>query len=191
VAELVLGNVKIVVALKAQPELRRVAKVLGQTQRRVGCNGPLAKDDLVDSPGMDPYAESQAVLADAHGLEELLKENLTGVYGSEFLSGHIAPSWLVVVDDLNLVGITVPPYETDTPTLIVADTVLALPISGELLQAVARRKAEIGEALGVVEHAELAVGQLLDVGGEARRPLAGEDSGGFAAPYRLDHEGNV
>jgi hypothetical protein len=97
----------------------------------------------------------------------------------------------VVVDDFNVVGITVPPGETDPPTLVDADAVLACPVAGQLLQAIARGNTQVIEALGVVDHAKLPVRQLLDVGGKTRGPLPGEDMSGLPIPDRLDHDGSI
>jgi len=56
----------------------------------------------------------------------------------------------VVVNDLNIVRITIAPPEANTPALVDTDTVLAFPVSRELLQVVARREPEVGQALSVV-----------------------------------------
>ena len=97
----------------------------------------------------------------------------------------------MIVDDFDFVGIAVSPNEADAPPAVDPDAVLALAVSGELLEAVAWGEPEILESLSVVEHAEPAVSQLLNVGREAGRALAGEDASSFAVPDRLDHAGSI
>lgn len=97
----------------------------------------------------------------------------------------------MIVDDLDFVSIAAPPHETDAPALVDTNTVLTGPVPRQLLQSVAWRKAEVSQALSVVEHAKLPVGQLLEVGWEARRPFSGEDAGGLGIPDRLDHKESI
>jgi len=78
----------------------------------------------------------------------------------------------MVVDNLNEIGITLAPVEANAPTLVNADAVLALPIPGQLLKTIAGRDPKVGQALGVVEHAKLAVSDLLDVRRETSRVFA-------------------
>jgi hypothetical protein len=69
----------------------------------------------------------------------------------------------VVVSHLDQIGVTFSPVETNAPPVVNADAVLALPIPGQLLKTIAGRDPKVGQALGVVKHAKLAVGDLLDV----------------------------
>lgn len=85
-------------------------------------------------------------------------------------------------------GVALVPDEADPPPLIDADAVLTGPISRELLQVVSWRDAKIGQALGVIEHTELAIRELLDVGRETRGSFSGEYAGRLAVPHRLDHD---
>jgi len=97
----------------------------------------------------------------------------------------------VVVHDLNIVRITLAPPEANSEALVDADTVLAFPVSRELLQMVAGREPEVGQALSVVQHPEFPVGNLLDVGREPGGPFPFEDEGGLLVPNRLDHRGSI
>jgi hypothetical protein len=97
----------------------------------------------------------------------------------------------VIVNDLNIVGITFAPPEANTPALVDADTVVAFPVSRELLQVVAGREPEVGQALSIVQHSEFPVRNLLDVGREPGRPFPVEDEGGLLVPNRLDHGKSV
>jgi hypothetical protein len=61
----------------------------------------------------------------------------------------------VVVDNLDLVRVSVPPAEAYPPLVIEADRVLALPIAVELLKPVPRWYAEILQLLGRINEYEL------------------------------------
>jgi hypothetical protein len=81
----------------------------------------------------------------------------------------------MVVNHLNQIDILFAPVEADAPPVVDADTVLALPIPGQLLKPIAGRDPKVGQALGVVKHAKLAVGDLLDVHRETSGAFACEN----------------
>jgi len=85
-AILLLGKVK--VALKIEPELRGDAKVASETQRSVCRDAPVAMNKFVDPPGRDADVLRQAVLRNAHRLEELLHEDFTRVDGQYLSLAH-------------------------------------------------------------------------------------------------------
>ena len=49
----------------------------------------------------------------------------------------------MIIDDFHVIGTAVRPSETDAPLLVDADRVLAFPVSRQLLQPIARRRAQI------------------------------------------------
>jgi len=49
----------------------------------------------------------------------------------------------MIIDDFHVIGTAVRPSETDAPLLVDADRVLALPISRQLLQPIAWRRAQV------------------------------------------------
>jgi hypothetical protein len=61
----------------------------------------------------------------------------------------------MVVDDLDVMGISVLPAEADTPLIIDADAVLSGSVATQRFQPVVRRDAQILEVLGIVQHAQL------------------------------------
>src|SRR3546814_12161772 len=61
----------------------------------------------------------------------------------------------MVVDDLDMVGASTRPYETDSPLIVDADAVLSCPITFERFQAIARRHRKVLESACVVEEAQL------------------------------------
>jgi hypothetical protein len=72
----------------------------------------------------------------------------------------------VIVNDLDVVGVTASPSETDPPLIVDADAVLALPITSQSFQAVPRRNTQVVQALGRIKHAELAQRHPLHVRAE-------------------------
>ena len=50
----------------------------------------------------------------------------------------------MVVNNLDQIGIPLAPVESDAPTVIDADAVLALPIPGQLLKTIAGRDPQVG-----------------------------------------------
>jgi hypothetical protein len=73
----------------------------------------------------------------------------------------------VVIDNLNLVGISCSPAKTDPPLIIDANTVLAGAIASELLKAIARRNSEVLQRLGRIYCHQLAQHRALQFGGIA------------------------
>ena len=81
----------------------------------------------------------------------------------------------MVVDNLDVVGITISPGETDSPVLIDPNAVLSHSIPCQLFQAIGRGYLQIVEGTSVVEHAQFTQGSLLDFGRQPARALTGED----------------
>jgi hypothetical protein len=119
-------------------------------------------DDLVDASG--GYAESfgQTVLCEGKRLEELLVEDLSGVNGRKSFSGHVG--LLVVVHDLDVVGVVVNPAKADAPLVIDADAVLSRAVSGQFLEAIGGRCPEVDKTRIGIERHELAQRDALQVG---------------------------
>jgi len=92
----------------------------------------------------------------------------------------------MIVDDLDLVGVAIAPYKTDPPLVVDPYAVLALTIAGQLLEPVSGRNPEVLQRLRVVQHRELATGDVLDTP-KARTTLAVEERFGVLAPERPYH----
>lgn len=94
---------------------------------------------------------------------------------------------LVVVRDLDVVRIAVPPPEADAPLMVDPDTVLTFPVSPELLQAVARGHPEILKGLCGVEKGQLSLRDALEIRGELSRSFSVEELLGLFVPKTPDH----
>jgi hypothetical protein len=61
----------------------------------------------------------------------------------------------VVIDDLHVEGVGVPPHEADSPLIIDSNAVLALPLSLQRFEAIAGRRADIPQGPRGMEQQEL------------------------------------
>jgi hypothetical protein len=94
----------------------------------------------------------------------------------------------MIIHDFYVIGITIDPSNAYPPLVVNPDAVLPCPVAAELLQPVRWRNTKIIHCDRVVEHAQLAVADLLDVLWQPGRSQAGEDAGGFLALEGFDHE---
>jgi len=78
----------------------------------------------------------------------------------------------VVVLATDVVRIMPLPPERDPVLLINANAVLALPVSGQGFQAVARHRGQVIEPLGAVEHRQLSMHHWPEAAGQASSGLA-------------------
>jgi hypothetical protein len=76
----------------------------------------------------------------------------------------------VVVNDLNVEGISRAPAEADPPSLVHANAVLSGSATTELLKAVPGRYSQIIQALRRIQHEQLSTGELLDILAEPSGP---------------------
>jgi hypothetical protein len=119
-------------------------------------------NDLVDSPSRYAEAFRETVLADAHRPEELLEEDLPRMDGRQFPCHSLLLS-LVVVHDLDLVGIPISPHKADPPLVVDSNTVLTTPVTTQRFQPIRRRYPQVIEARGGIQHDELAQCRTMEV----------------------------
>jgi hypothetical protein len=81
----------------------------------------------------------------------------------------------VVVDDFNVVRVTVFPSEADSPLVIDPDTVLSGPIVPQFFQSITRRYSHFVYRARVVEHSELPSCGVLNIGREPFRLVTTPD----------------
>jgi hypothetical protein len=70
---------------------------------------------------------------------------------------------LVIVDDLYIVRVAVPPVKAYPPLIVHADAVLSSTVAGESFQTVPWRKTKILQRLRRVQHDQFALSQALHV----------------------------
>jgi hypothetical protein len=181
---------EVVAGLKIQPKSIARAEIPREPQSAIRANGSGAMHDLVDPPWRHTDIPGQPVLGQTKRLEKIRREDFAGMYGIQLSSGHAKPSSnvLVVVNDLNLVGIAILPPEADAPLLVYANAVLAGSIAPELLQSIPRRHPEIVELLGRVYRHKFAQHRALETRRIASDGHASEQTLGIAIGETVDHD---
>jgi hypothetical protein len=93
---------------------------------------------------------------------------------------------LVVVHDLDVVGVAGLPAEADAPLVVDADRVLTLPVALEPFESVAGGDPQVGGFLRGIEHAQLAQGSLARLRGPLLAPLPGSEAFGVTVTEAVD-----
>ena len=91
----------------------------------------------------------------------------------------------MIVGDFHVNGITIFPAETNSPLIVDPDAVLALPIPGQLFEAIPRWHSKVGQRVSGIKNEELLQCWAVDILRELSRALAIEDLFGlrvFEAP---------
>ena len=97
---------------------------------------------------------------------------------------------LVIIDDLDIVGVAVAPHETHPPLVVHPNGVLSGPVPFEGFEPGRRRRygrTEVAEVGGGMEHDELAERTALDVGRDLPALSPPEQPFGLGIGERLDH----
>jgi hypothetical protein len=95
--------------------------------------------------------------------------------------------FLVVVYDLNLVGISIPPNEAETPLLVDSHAVFSLSVPVQCFQAIPRWRCKISQFGGTIQLPEFSACDLLNrlkapTAQAAVKPLS------LGTPERPDHD---
>jgi hypothetical protein len=68
----------------------------------------------------------------------------------------------MIIDNFDVVSVTIAPYETDPPLVVNPNAVLTSAAATELFQVLAQRNPQVLQRLLVVQHRELATRGVLD-----------------------------
>jgi hypothetical protein len=93
----------------------------------------------------------------------------------------------VVIDNLDVVGVTISPLTADALAVIDPNAVLSCSIPCQLFETIGRGDLQIGEGMCVVEHAQFPQRDLLDVRRQPSGAPAGEDLLGLTFLEWFDH----
>ncbi len=93
----------------------------------------------------------------------------------------------MIVDDLNLVRITILPSKADAPLVIDSDAVLAGAITFQLLQAISRRHPKILEGFGGIDQDEFAQHRPLEIPRIPANSFAPKQARGVPITEALNH----
>jgi len=183
------GDPEIEVDLESEPQVGRDAKILGQSKRRVRSNGTLPVDDRADASRRDGDLASELVDADTQRFHEFFPQDLAGMDRIEqFLACHRHTS--MVINNLDLIGITVSPDEANSPLVIDANAVLALAVASQCLKPVPRRDLQVLQHSSAMEIQQLPARDSL----KAPEPgdlQIGEQGFGLPGSKGADHSRSV
>lgn len=184
VFQALLGYFQVVACLEIDPELGGSAESTRQTQSGVGGNAALALHNGVDAIRRDAQGTRQRILADPQRFEELFQQNLTGMDGRNF-TGHLTP--LVIVNNFNLVGVSVFPDEAQAVTVVNANAVLSFTVAMQFLQAVSGGNAQIVQIGSGIQDEQFPQGNSLQIRREVRMALSFEQVFCVTVVKGLDH----
>ena len=93
----------------------------------------------------------------------------------------------MIIDDFDIVGMAVPPDETNPPLSIDADTVLTSAISLQSFQLIPRRDHQIFQSFGCMQIAQATPGDHLNILRQFPRKAQIKDFFGLSASECFDH----
>jgi hypothetical protein len=97
----------------------------------------------------------------------------------------------MVVYDFNVYGIAIDPNEAYSPLIVDPDAVLSFPVSTQRFQPVRRWNTQVVYRSSIVQHPELAPGDLLNALGQALRTNPVPDCLRFPGAKALDRDDNI
>jgi hypothetical protein len=125
------------------------------------------------------------VLAQAQRPDELLVQNLTGMERGELLRSH--DGLLMVIHDLDAVGIPILPEETNPPLIVDPNAVLTFAVTFQSLKAVGRRRLQIFKGTSPLKHPEFSKSHPLNILRKLSRNLTMEQPLRLFVLEVLDH----
>jgi hypothetical protein len=97
----------------------------------------------------------------------------------------------VVVDDLDLMRVAVPPLETDPPLVVDPNAVLAHPLPRELLEPIPGWYSKVLQGVGGIEHYEFSQRNSLQTSQKPPCTFTLEDPSRFGTPKAPDHRQSI
>jgi hypothetical protein len=179
------GNCQVVMSLEVHPTLGIGSKNPRKPEGGIRRDGSLSGYDFAYSPLGHPHGLGKPVLADTHRFQKVLQEDFTRMYRRHLSFHTSSPS--MVVDDLDIVGVSFMPPETDTPLIVDADAPLSFSVSPQFFQPVRRRDTKEIKAGGCVNQSQFSQGGLLDIPWKSGGKEPAKYFQGFLTPECLDH----
>jgi hypothetical protein len=179
-------NPQVEIGLEPKPKLGGDAKVLAQSERGVCSNSTFPVDNSADSARRDGNIPSQFIDANTHWLHELLKKDFSRMDWFEQLLACHRSSFLMIVNDLNVIGIAATPQEAYTPLITNADTVLTFTVALQCFQAIPWRNHQILQGASTVQVQQLSPRYSLK-GPKARHVHISEQRFRLPGSERADH----
>jgi hypothetical protein len=142
------GDFEIVEVLEIEPEFRIGVEISGEAKGGFGGDAAAFVDDFTDARGGDTELKSELVDGQMERLHEVLAEDFAGMNwrhqfcGDGFWFGHLFRPFLVIVNEFDLVAISIAPNETDSELIVYANGVLSFTIAFQSFELVSRRGSE-------------------------------------------------
>ena len=127
----------IVIVLQSQPESRRCPEVLPESQCRICGDATTSSDYFRYSCLRYPGLFRETVRTNAHGLQELVFQDVARMHVVESVA-HILTS-SVIIGQFYIVRIAVGPGKADSPLVVHPDTHLSDAIAFQLFKSIVRR----------------------------------------------------
>jgi hypothetical protein len=125
-------------------------------------------DNLVDPHGWNSYIFSKPVLANAHWLQKLLKQNFARMSWGKVSHGITS----MIVSYFDVIHAVLMPFKANPPLIVNPNTVLPFPLSLQCFQVVCRRNPKVVKVSGSMDHNQFPFGNPLNV----LRQFAGKTS---------------
>jgi hypothetical protein len=93
----------------------------------------------------------------------------------------------VVIDDFDLLGASIPPYEAEAPLVIDPDAVLTRTVSAQRLQPISGWSSQIAQFLRIMNLPQFSLRRSLDLVRQPPSEPAVEQSLGLSVGKRTDH----
>jgi hypothetical protein len=171
------------VGLQIEPALNVCSKEPREPKRRIGGDATPLANDFVDASGRHLKGARESGAGEAHGLHELLTQDLARVNREEFLAHAHFPS--VIVDNLNALRPFLRPEKTHSILIIHAEAALSLSIALQRLQTISRRHSQEVECCRGVQLIQFPSSHCFDVH-EASDTVSSEQGLRFGAAEGQD-----
>jgi hypothetical protein len=119
------GGAEVVFELETEPEFGRRSQVSRQAQSGIGGDSAAPAYDIVEARRRDAQCFGELVYAHSQWLENIFAYGFAGMGNSYHISHNII--LLMVVGDLDVVGVSILPDETDTVPVVDSDAVEPFP----------------------------------------------------------------
>jgi hypothetical protein len=132
-ADYAFGDSEIEIDLRSEAKLGRNTEVFTQSQRSVGSDSACPVHYSADAARWNRDFPGESIDTDVHWLHELLEKNLSGMnWVKQFLARY--KSSLLIVDDLDVVSVTIFPHEANAPLIVNSNAMLTLTIASRRFQ---------------------------------------------------------
>jgi hypothetical protein len=191
--KLAFGDLEIVVGLQVQPELRTLTEGATETQSKFSGDGTLLANDVRDTHRRNADGARKSRLAHAPIVQDFFQK-LAWMYGRHAVlgggDGHDSDSSMVV-DDLDLEGMTVFKTKTQPPLVVDADAPLACAVTAQGFEVIGPRLTQIFRVRGQMQKLQPTQRSSHDALRKPPRGCSGKQPLRFLVGEAPDHFDNI